>query len=54
MWPNARDRAMFLANSIKQGNNKLETYYEDFVAVFEEFGSDMSDHISRFIDGMTD
>ena len=54
MWPNARDRAMFLANSITQGQKKLEYYFEDFVAVFEEFGGDMTDYISRFIDGITD
>ena len=52
-WPNAKDRAMHLSQFCKQGKQSIEIYFESFVAIYEEFGTSLDDHVIKFIDGLS-
>ena len=52
-WPNAKDRALHLSQFCKQKQQSIEVYFESFVAIYEEFGTSLDDHIIKFIDGLT-
>ena len=51
-WPNAKDRALHLSGFCKQRSQSIEMYFESFVAIYEEFGTSLDDHIIKFIDGL--